>query len=130
MPPATQCSHELRVELFIRNRRAMLLTGGAPAAFANAVLDALWPLGIIHVDPPFTSENFGKRSSEQRPESMAHSLFEVLGPSAEHGFHPAIRGTVYPIIRLSLTEPDALSPLQLQGGRLFFAAVLLATNSC
>jgi carbon-monoxide dehydrogenase large subunit len=29
---------------------------GAPAAFANAVLDALWPLGIIHVDPPFTSE--------------------------------------------------------------------------
>jgi aerobic carbon-monoxide dehydrogenase large subunit len=29
---------------------------GAPAAFANAVLDALWPLGIIHIDPPFTSE--------------------------------------------------------------------------
>src|ERR1700730_7756015 len=80
MPPATQCSHELRVELFIRNRRAMLLTGGAPAAFANAVLDALWPLGIIHVDPPFTSENFGKRSSEQRPESTAHSLFKGTRP--------------------------------------------------
>ena len=29
---------------------------GAPAAFANAVLDALWSLGIIHIDPPFTSE--------------------------------------------------------------------------
>jgi aerobic carbon-monoxide dehydrogenase large subunit len=29
---------------------------GAPAAFANAVLDALWPLGIVHIDPPFTSE--------------------------------------------------------------------------
>lgn len=29
---------------------------GAPAAFANAVLDALWPLEIIHIDPPFTSE--------------------------------------------------------------------------
>ncbi len=27
---------------------------GAPAAFANSVLDALWPLGILHLDPPFT----------------------------------------------------------------------------
>lgn len=29
---------------------------GAPAALANAVLDALWPLGVTHIDPPFTSE--------------------------------------------------------------------------
>jgi carbon-monoxide dehydrogenase large subunit len=29
---------------------------GAPAAFANAVLDALWPLGVVHIDPPLTSE--------------------------------------------------------------------------
>jgi carbon-monoxide dehydrogenase large subunit len=29
---------------------------GAPAAFANAVLDALWPLGITELDPPFTPE--------------------------------------------------------------------------
>ncbi|MDI4234094.1 EamA family transporter [Bradyrhizobium sp. Arg237L] len=35
-------------------------------------------------------------------------------------------GTVYPVIRLSLTGPDAPSPLQLQGGRLFLAAVILA----
>jgi carbon-monoxide dehydrogenase large subunit len=29
---------------------------GSPAAFANAVLDALWPLGVVHLDPPFTAE--------------------------------------------------------------------------
>jgi len=29
---------------------------GAPAAFANAVLDALCPLGITHIEPPFTAE--------------------------------------------------------------------------
>jgi len=29
---------------------------GSPAAFANAVLDALWPLGVVHLDPPFTPE--------------------------------------------------------------------------
>lgn len=27
---------------------------GSPAAFANAVLDALWPLRVIHLEPPFT----------------------------------------------------------------------------
>jgi aerobic carbon-monoxide dehydrogenase large subunit len=27
---------------------------GSTAAFANAVLDALWPLRILHIDPPFT----------------------------------------------------------------------------
>jgi carbon-monoxide dehydrogenase large subunit len=27
---------------------------GSTAAFANAILDALWPLGILHIDPPFT----------------------------------------------------------------------------
>ena len=27
---------------------------GSTAAFANAMLDALWPLGILHIDPPFT----------------------------------------------------------------------------
>jgi aerobic carbon-monoxide dehydrogenase large subunit len=28
---------------------------GSTAAFANAILDALWPLQILHIDPPFTS---------------------------------------------------------------------------
>jgi carbon-monoxide dehydrogenase large subunit len=27
---------------------------GSTAAFANATLDALWPLQILHIDPPFT----------------------------------------------------------------------------
>lgn len=27
---------------------------GSTAAFVNAVLDALWPLGILHLDPPLT----------------------------------------------------------------------------
>ncbi len=31
-------------------------TVGAPAAIANAVVDALSPLGVTHVDMPFTSE--------------------------------------------------------------------------
>jgi carbon-monoxide dehydrogenase large subunit len=31
-------------------------TVGAPAAIANAVVDALVPLGVTHVDMPFTSE--------------------------------------------------------------------------
>ena len=32
-------------------------TVGSPAAVANAVLDALSPLGVRHLDTPFTSEN-------------------------------------------------------------------------
>ena len=31
-------------------------TVGAPAAIANAVVDALAPLGVSHVDMPFTAE--------------------------------------------------------------------------
>ena len=30
-------------------------TNGAPAAIANALMDALSPLGITHVDMPFTA---------------------------------------------------------------------------
>jgi carbon-monoxide dehydrogenase large subunit len=30
-------------------------TNGAPAAIANAVMDALAPLGITHLDMPFTA---------------------------------------------------------------------------
>ncbi len=31
-------------------------TIGAPPAIGNAVLDALWPLGVRHIDMPFTAE--------------------------------------------------------------------------
>ncbi|MBV8413295.1 MAG: hypothetical protein JOY64_37125, partial [Alphaproteobacteria bacterium] len=33
-----------------------LPTNGAPAAVANAVLDALRPYGVRHLDMPFTAE--------------------------------------------------------------------------
>jgi carbon-monoxide dehydrogenase large subunit len=39
---------------------------GAPAAFANAVLDALWQLGIFHIDPPFTSEKLWQAIKKAR----------------------------------------------------------------
>jgi len=41
-------------------------TVGAPAAVANAVLDALAPLGIRHVDMPFTAEKIWRVLNQQR----------------------------------------------------------------
>lgn len=41
---------------------------GSPAAFANAVLDALWPLGIVHLDPPFPPEKLWRAiQTAERP---------------------------------------------------------------
>lgn len=53
---------------------------GSPAAFANAVLDALWPLGVVHLDPPFTAEKLWRaiRSGEGRPRDAARSTIEAL----------------------------------------------------
>src|SRR5712692_4217327 len=41
-------------------------TVGAPAAVANAVVDALSPLGVTHVDMPFTSEKIWRLLSSSR----------------------------------------------------------------
>jgi carbon-monoxide dehydrogenase large subunit len=41
-------------------------TVGAPAAIANAVVDALSPLGIHHVDMPFTSEKIWRLLNAKR----------------------------------------------------------------
>jgi carbon-monoxide dehydrogenase large subunit len=41
-------------------------TVGAPAAVANAVVDALSPLGVTHVDMPFTSEKIWRLLSAGR----------------------------------------------------------------
>jgi carbon-monoxide dehydrogenase large subunit len=30
-------------------------TIGAPAAIGNAIVDALWHLGVRHIDPPYSS---------------------------------------------------------------------------
>ncbi|MBL0901360.1 MAG: hypothetical protein IBJ17_22035 [Reyranella sp.] len=37
-----------------------LPTNGAPAAFVNAVLDALHPLGVRHIDMPLTPHKVWK----------------------------------------------------------------------
>jgi len=41
-------------------------TIGAPAAVANAVLDALKPLGIRHIDTPLTPERVWRALQEAR----------------------------------------------------------------
>ncbi|HEY6234855.1 MAG TPA: hypothetical protein VIW69_07140 [Candidatus Elarobacter sp.] len=40
--------------------------GGSPAAFVNAVMDALAPLGVVHIDMPLTREKVWRaiRSAE------------------------------------------------------------------
>jgi carbon-monoxide dehydrogenase large subunit len=44
-------------------------TNGAPPAVANAVMDALAPLGIMHVDMPYTAPKLWEaiRQAEQKP---------------------------------------------------------------
>jgi carbon-monoxide dehydrogenase large subunit len=39
-----------------------------PAALANAVADALGPLGITHLDPPYTPEKLWRAIRERREE--------------------------------------------------------------
>lgn len=39
---------------------------GSPAAVANAIIDALAPLGILHLDPPFTSEKLWRAIRNHR----------------------------------------------------------------
>ena len=41
-------------------------TVGAPAAIANAVVDALAPFGVKHVDFPFTAEKLWRLMSSAR----------------------------------------------------------------
>jgi aerobic carbon-monoxide dehydrogenase large subunit len=43
-----------------------LPTNGAPAAVANAVMDALQPFGVCHLDMPFTAEKVWQALKERR----------------------------------------------------------------
>jgi carbon-monoxide dehydrogenase large subunit len=47
-----------------------LPTNGAPAAIANAVLDALRPLGVRHLDMPITSYKVWRALQTARSESV------------------------------------------------------------
>ena len=46
-------------------------TVGALPAVMNAIIDALAPLGVTHLDMPATSERIGKRSSKPRGGRLA-----------------------------------------------------------
>jgi carbon-monoxide dehydrogenase large subunit len=41
-------------------------TIGAPAAIGNAIVDALWHLGVRHIDPPYTAQAVWKALNEAR----------------------------------------------------------------
>ncbi len=43
-----------------------LPTNGAPAAIGNAVLDALHPLGVRHIDMPITAQKVWRAMNEAR----------------------------------------------------------------
>jgi carbon-monoxide dehydrogenase large subunit len=45
-----------------------------PAALANAVADALAPLGVSHLDPPYTPEKLWRAMREARPSGIGVSL--------------------------------------------------------
>ncbi len=45
-----------------------LPTNGAPAAIGNAILDALRPLGVRHIDMPITAHKVWKAISGQAPD--------------------------------------------------------------
>jgi carbon-monoxide dehydrogenase large subunit len=44
-----------------------------PAALANAVADALAPLGVSHLDPPYTPEKLWRAMREARPSGVGVS---------------------------------------------------------
>jgi carbon-monoxide dehydrogenase large subunit len=46
-------------------------TIGAPAAIGNAVVDALWHLGVRHIALPLTSEKVWRAMAHARAETIA-----------------------------------------------------------
>jgi carbon-monoxide dehydrogenase large subunit len=56
---------------------------GAPTAVANAVADALAPLGVRHVDPPFTAEKLWRliHDAERRQRAAPPTEAVPTGPS-------------------------------------------------
>jgi carbon-monoxide dehydrogenase large subunit len=46
-----------------------LPTNGAPAAIANAVIDAVHPLGVRHIDMPITAQKVWRALQAARRES-------------------------------------------------------------
>src|SRR3546814_1602654 len=45
-------------------------TVGSPAAFVNAVIDALWPLGVRNIDMPLTSAKVWDARSEEHTSEL------------------------------------------------------------
>ena len=56
-------------------------TVGAPAAIANAVVDALWHLGVPHVDIPITPAKVWKLPSRSRRDGLT-PVWGPPGPSS------------------------------------------------
>ncbi|HYR66349.1 MAG TPA: xanthine dehydrogenase family protein molybdopterin-binding subunit, partial [Reyranella sp.] len=58
-----------------------LPTNGAPAAIANAVLDALRPLGVRHLDMPLTAHKVWQALAGARASRPAHLLLDREPPA-------------------------------------------------